>query len=259
MGLRDVLRNRHMGRQVRRVAAWGRLAAARFAYPRLVTLPPGSRVLVLSPHPDDDAIGPGGTLRKQQEAGASVTTLVLTDGGAGAPGQARAAVVATRRREEQAAAAHLGLDRVIFWDEPDGALAPSAANADRLRGILREVRPDLVYLPSFLDAHPDHRAVTPLVARALHGMDGTFTCGIYEFATPIVPNVVVDVSLQIEAKLRAVREHRSQLAYLPYPELVEALARWRGGAFARFVTYAEALYVAPVAEYLALWRRVDRE
>ena len=39
-------------------------------------------VLILSPHPDDEAIGMGGTLCKHLDNGSDVTVLYLTDGDA---------------------------------------------------------------------------------------------------------------------------------------------------------------------------------
>lgn len=252
------VRGRRVARRLRMVAGWERALTARLDCPRLIDVPPGRRVLVLSPHPDDDAIGVGGTLVKQREAGCAVTSLVLTDGGAGAP-RPRADLAAVRRREEEEAAAILGIDRVIFWDEPDRALTASEANAARLRAVLREVQPDLVYLPSFLDIHPDHRTVTPLLARAIEGTTLGFSCAVYEFVTPVVPNVVVDISAQMERKLQAVSAHASQRASLDYPELVRALGRWRTGTLSPAVRYAEAFYVDDVRAYLALWRRAAGE
>jgi len=42
---------------------------------------PAGRVLVLSPHPDDEAIGMGGTLAMHAAGGSEVTVVYLTDGG----------------------------------------------------------------------------------------------------------------------------------------------------------------------------------
>lgn len=256
MKLATWLRRRRIEGRLRTIAVTVRAGATRFDYPRLIERPPGSRVLVLSPHPDDDAIGAGGTLVKLKGAGARVTSLVLTDGGEGVPDRPRAEVVETRRREEEAAARRLGIDRVIFWTEPDGGLQATPANAERLRGVLDEIRPDAVFLPSFLDAHPDHAAVTPLLARAVGEATASFTCVLYESWTPVVPNVIVDVSAEMETKLAAVREHRSQVARVAYDDLAQALNRWRSGAYSHQVVYAEAFYVDAASEYLALWRRV---
>jgi LmbE family N-acetylglucosaminyl deacetylase len=258
MGLRAWLRRRRIGGIWRRMATWWYLYTTRFAYPVLIHLPPGQQILTLSPHPDDDVISIGGTLLKHSQGGCRLTTLVLTDGAAGTPDQRRREVAQIRRREEEAAAGRLGIERVLFWDEPDGALAENKANAERLRGILREVQPDLVYLPSFLDYHPDHRVVTPLLARAVEGTDLSFACAIYETNSPIVPNVLVDISAQMETKLQAVAEHRSQLQLVDYVDLVRTLGRTRTGAFSRRVQYVEALFMESVHGYLTLWRQASQ-
>lgn len=250
------LRRWYLGRRYRLWTAALRLEAARFDYPPLLERPPGSRVLILAPHPDDDAIGAGGTLVKHGRAGACLTTAVLTDGSAGVPGRPRAEVAALRRGEQEAAARHLGVERLVFWDEPDGGLVPRESTAARLQALLREVEPDCIYLPCFLDAHPDHRAVTPLLARALGPRPRDLTCVAYESWTPLLPNALVDVTAQMEVKLRAIAEHRSQLARVAYDELVRGLNRWRSGAYSRTVAFAEAFFIDEVAAYLALWRRV---
>lgn len=258
MKLQDWLRQRRTAQQMSLLASWWNLYTARFSYPRLIELPAGRRVLTLSPHPDDDVIGVGGTLVKHHQAGCALTTLVLTDGGAGDPGRERADLAQVRQSEQRAAATQLGIDSVLFWGEPDGGLAADEENARRLRTVLDDVQPDLVYLPPFFDRHPDHRVVTALLYVALQGTGLEFDCGIYEAGTPIAPNVLVDVSAQMETKLQAVREHRSQVELVDYPDLVRAVGRWRSGAFSRTVQYAEALYVDSVHSYFGLWHQVRR-
>lgn len=259
MKLQDWLRRRRTAHQMSLLASWWNLYAARFSYPRLIELPAGQRILTLSPHPDDDVIGVGGTLVKHHRAGCVLTTLVLTDGGAGDPGRNRADLVPLRQNEQRAAGERVGIDSVIFWDEPDGGLGADDENARRLRAVLDDVRPDLVYLPPFFDVHPDHQAVTPLLYRALQGADLAFDCSIYEVGTPIVPNVLVDISGQMDIKLQAVGEHRSQLELADYLDLARALGRWRSGAFSQRVQYAEAFYVDHVHNYLDLWRQATRQ
>lgn len=243
---------------MRELAAWSRLTHARFDYARWVDLPPGDRILTLSPHPDDDAFGVGGTLLKHHHAGCEMVSLVLTDGGADAAGHRRAQVVQVRQEEQRAAAAHLGIQQVLFWDVPDGGLTASQQNADRLRDLLAEMQPDLVYLPSFLDSHPDHRIATALLAQAIQNTNLSFYCGIYETTTPILPNTLVDISTEMETKLAALGEHQSQLASVDYIDLVSALNRWRSGTHGRTTQYAEAFYMDRVHAYLSLWQEATR-
>src|SRR5690606_1979545 len=76
------------------------------AAPRVSDGPPGGGpVLVVAPHPDDESLGPGGTLALHVDAGHAVHALFLTSGVHGAPGGAAdpQAYVDTRRAEAEAA------------------------------------------------------------------------------------------------------------------------------------------------------------
>jgi LmbE family N-acetylglucosaminyl deacetylase len=253
--LPEWLRRRRAAARAVALARWAGRVTARLDVPRLIERPPGERILVLSPHPDDDVLGAGGTLAKHAAAGAAMTALVLTDGRAGPPRTPGVDGAAVRRREARAAAAVVGIGRVEFWDEPDGSLRTTRASAGRLADLLAAVRPDLVYLPSFLDAHPDHRQVTPLLAAALPAGGPAPACAVYEVTTPVVPTVVVDVTAEMPVKLRAVAAHASQAEDLDYVEVVRGLNRWRAATLGRRAEYAEAFWLGDVREYLALWRR----
>lgn len=126
-----------------------------------------SRVLAVFPHPDDETVACGGTLRRLAQLHRDVTLLVLTSGelGAGA-GVPKGELAARRRAETRDAAAHLGVSRLLHWELPDGGLADSRAELrDRLQSLLAELRPGLVltYGPDGLYGHPDHVVCSQLV------------------------------------------------------------------------------------------------
>ncbi|NLF01949.1 MAG: hypothetical protein GX601_13330 [Anaerolineales bacterium] len=244
------LRRRRVGRDIRALAAWRRLAGGHFSHPRVIALPPGQRVLVLSPHPDDETIGVGGTLLKHHQAGCQVTVAVLTDGAAGALGRQRIEVTSRRQAEARAAAQVLGVDRLIFEDVPDAGLADM--DPARLRALLEETAPDLVYLPFFLDNHPDHRALTPLLARALRGASLDFACCAYETWSPVAPNILVDISETLAGKQEALACYRSQLETRDYTRMVAAMAVYRGALAPVQKLAAEAFAMGSVRQYLAL-------
>ncbi|MEI6861832.1 MAG: PIG-L family deacetylase, partial [Verrucomicrobiota bacterium] len=54
-------------------------------------LSPASRVTVLAPHPDDEALGTGGLIQQALARGAAVRVVLLTDGAPNNPAAAETA------------------------------------------------------------------------------------------------------------------------------------------------------------------------
>src|ERR1700735_3660522 len=135
--------------------------------------PSDERIVVLAPHMDDEVIGCGGTLARHIACGSEVTVVFLTDGrlgGKDAVAQAgQADIAAVRKREAQLALAELGVTHSVFLDAEDGRLGAAPGLGEALRAALAAARPDIVYLPFFLEEHPDHRAVSVLLAEAVNG------------------------------------------------------------------------------------------
>jgi LmbE family N-acetylglucosaminyl deacetylase len=188
-----------------------------------------SRVLVLSPHPDDESIGCGGTLRAHVNAGDRVEVIFLTSGEKGGHGRSAAVTLRLREREAKAAAAILGLAHLEFWRAPDGALKPTPALRARLRRKLREMRPDRIYVPHERETHPDHRGAVRLLRAALAGTKAKPLVLGYEVWTPVQKLVeIVDISPCMATKLRAIRAYRSQCAVLDFDAAILGLNRYRG-------------------------------
>ena len=117
-----------------------------------------TKVLVVSPHPDDEAIGCGGSIRWHVEQGDEVLVLFLSSGEGGGHGRGEAATIEIREAEARAAADLLGYEQSHFWRLPDGGLTPSEPLAERLRHLLGAEGIGLVYVTNGREMHPDHRA-----------------------------------------------------------------------------------------------------
>lgn len=127
------------------------------------------RVLVISPHPDDELIGCGGTMAKLMRAGAHVTVLHTCDGSStaalrDAPDHVRHSI---RVREAQAVGEEMGVSAVELWGEPDDLFTCADGHVVRLAALLDRVRPELIFVPFVHDAHPNHVTANELLARAL--------------------------------------------------------------------------------------------
>lgn len=189
-----------------------------------------SRVLVLSPHPDDEAIGCGGTLCVHVAAGDEVRVIFLTSGEQGGHGLGPQETRRIREAEASAAARVLGITQIEFWGAPDGRLRTTALLRQRLVETLQGWPPDLVYTTHAGEAHPDHRAAPRLLRRALDtARIGAPIVYLFEIWTPIARmDHIVDVTAWMPAKLRAVRRYRSQCAALRFDDAVAGLNRYRG-------------------------------
>jgi LmbE family N-acetylglucosaminyl deacetylase len=251
------LRTGRIRREVLKLERMRRQFFARFAYPKLTGLPEGERILVLSPHPDDDVIGAGGTLSQHHTQGCHVTSIVLTDGEAGCPEVSTGETRGRRRAEARKAADLIGIDETVFLGEPDGGLAGNDSCAARIRDCLVRIAPHVVYLPTFLDNHPDHRATTALLAGALQGTALEFMCCAYETLTPLLPNILIDISEHMTIKLKAIAAHESQVSRVDYQDVVRGLNRYRTAQFSREIAFAEAFYASGSSEYVSFWKEIE--
>ncbi len=141
-------------------------------------LPAGNRgvTLVLSPHQDDDVLGCGGLVALRRLRGLEVHVVYITDGSASHPGHPvlTAAVLASQRTAEARAALRvLGVETPAqhFLHAPDGRLErlpPEQATAlvEKLAALLRQLRPDEIYLPAGDDGSSEHDAAFAIFRQA---------------------------------------------------------------------------------------------
>ncbi len=197
----------------------------------------GSRLLLLAPHPDDEALAMGGLLQRAAAVGAMVFVAFLTDGENNPwPQRAadrrwhigpreRARWGARRRGEALRSLRTLGLgpERASFLGFPDQRLTDQVIGGDpaldrALRELFDEVRPSHVVSPSAQDHHPDHSAVAIAVRTALaaHGAAVRLFEYVVHDRTQRPAGAVVRVALgpaEVECKRRAIGCHVSQLFF----------------------------------------------
>jgi N-acetylglucosamine malate deacetylase 1 len=117
-------------------------------------------ILVVGPHPDDQELGMGGTIAKLSDQGHDVLLLDMTNGEPTPHGS-----VQKRSKEASRAAEILGVKRRLL-DLPNRTLTHSVEARHMVAGVIREHQAEIVFLPYFEDAHPDHIATTRIVEDA---------------------------------------------------------------------------------------------
>ncbi len=134
------------------------------------------KLMCITAHPDDEALGVGFTLAKYAAEGVQISLLTATRGErgwSGAPEENPGPQALGRLREQELmeAAKVLGVQEVNFLDYMDGELA----QVDALEAIgkivchLRRVRPQVVvtFDPTGAYGHPDHIAVSQFTLGAV--------------------------------------------------------------------------------------------
>jgi N-acetylglucosamine malate deacetylase 1 len=176
-------------------------------------------VLVIATHPDDAEIGVGGTLVQCARAGLRTGILDLTNGEPTPHGSTE-----LRARETVAASALLGITWRKNLGLPNRSLEATLETRRALAGVLRLVRPRLVFAPYWDDSHPDHVAASRLCedARFWSKLSRSDLPGepfwpprmLYYWSIHLrihpKPAFVLDVSDCIDAKMQAIAAYESQ-------------------------------------------------
>ncbi|RZI96637.1 MAG: PIG-L family deacetylase [Variovorax sp.] len=130
-------------------------------------VPPGSRAVVVAPHPDDEVLSVGGLLAMLAKSGTAVCVIAVTDGAASHIDSLewpRERLLRERPRESERALALLGVaTEPVRLDLPDGAVTAEALAA-RLAPLLQPT--DVVFTTWRRDGHPDHDATGTACAEA---------------------------------------------------------------------------------------------
>lgn len=198
-------------------------------------------ILAVAAHPDDMDFGASGTVAKWVNEGANCYYCICTDGSRGSSDASitHKNLSQIRRDEQIRAGKVLGLTDVFFLNYIDTQLEPTQALKEDLVKIIRKIRPNIVITldPTFYYKadfngefgfinHSDHRsagsatmdAVYPL-ARDRLTFEHLATEGLGPWDVDELllvsfldnPNYVVDISDTIEQKLKALKQHRSQM------------------------------------------------
>ena len=209
-------------------------------------------ILLIAAHPDDEALGCGGTIARFSTQGCEVHLAFLADGvsARGIPGRELAEqdreALKRRRMAARKAAEILGAASVSFDDLPDNQLdsLPLLDITHRVEALIAQRQPSVVLTHHPGDLNIDHRRVHQAVMIACRPQRGHCVRTLLVFEVPsstewqppgsgaaFEPNWFVDISDTLEQKCKALDAYHEEMRAWPHPrslEAVEHLARWRG-------------------------------
>ncbi len=217
------------------------------------------RLLVVTPHPDDETIGCAGTIARVKALGGQAYVMVVSAGGItqygrGPDGQGLGFVPGVQRRAEfEEVMNFLKVDghEVLFDDDTSHERLDTVPQRELIERIeyaaslsLEKLRPSMMLLPA-RSFNQDHvatfracmAATRPASAGARHLVPNVLA---YDNTTAFwavpdewfVPNVFVDISEHLDTKVEAMRNYASQMRPSPFhasPQGAQTTAAFHGG------------------------------
>ncbi len=208
----------------------------------IVSLVKADKVLVLAPHPDDDALGCGGLIKSLADDGAKIKVIYFSDGSKGnKSGKSSASLIVERESEAREAGKVLGVGEEKFFRLPDGKIEPTIDLAAQIRREIEFDKPDLILAPSMEELHPDHYAVAEVLATSLKNYYGQLNIWLYEVWGAGRFNRLFVIDDYLPDKRQALKCHKSQMKVKKYDDAILALNNYRGLSTGAG-DYAEAYY-----------------
>jgi bacillithiol biosynthesis deacetylase BshB2 len=186
-------------------------------------------VLVVFPHPDDEAFGVSGTITHYIKQGIPVTYACLTLGEMGRnlgnpPFATRESLPHIRKQELLDAAKAMGLTdlRMMGLRDKTVEFEDDEEMVQMMTKLIEETNPSLVitFYPNYA-VHPDHEATARAVVRAVRRIKEADRPKLYAVAFANntkealgEPDVVHDIRKNRDEKMGAMRAHISQTAWM---------------------------------------------
>lgn len=206
---------------------------------------PLEKVLVIAPHPDDEAIGCGGTLLKHIGSKGLVKVVYLT-------------IDKERNKEARKSLEMLNITDSEFYNfEIENINIEKAVN--KMSETLLNFKPEIVFVPFILDNHKDHRTANEILIRASRLNKFNFLVYAYPVWFPVYPNVLIDISNVWEAKKILIEIYQSQILTRDYVNMAESLARYWATVKGRNLKYLETFFRASISEYSDLCKKIYGE
>jgi LmbE family N-acetylglucosaminyl deacetylase len=207
-------------------------------FPEHVKAPPvkeffqGKNIYVISPHPDDTAVGCGAFIAALSKRNRT-HSIVLTSG-------SHAAKPEVRQEETILEAKILGMEKPVFLNLPfyEWERQPSRLDEELLAAVL-EPLPDVIFLPSNHDSHKTHKIARKLTLRILGQLlkskyNDKDNLELISYETPwgLFPhgkyNAIFPIGeVTMRRKLEAIRVHKSQIERTQFVSFAKSLAQLR--------------------------------
>lgn len=185
------------------------------------------RILIIAPHPDDEVLGMGGTIKKLSKKNDILLTVVSE----GATAQySDKKMIKVRKNSCEKSSKILGISKINFLEFPDMKLEniPQLEINKKLEEIISEFNPKVVYTSPNNDLNLDHKKVfesTLVVTRPTS--NNVKQVLSYELPghkkIPFNSNIFENITKEIKYKIQAFKMYKTEVMKFPHPRSIEAI------------------------------------
>ncbi len=208
-------------------------------------------ILAFAAHPDDIAIGLGGTAAKYAKQGKHVVSVIFSYGEGADPVKNSTMVIKQHITEAKKASKLLNIKETIFLGLSDLTFEKDSeepSTRKKIEDIFERYKPELIFIHKGDDMHPAHKIVSKTVRMVASKLNVKSMFYAYYIFPPVgprhghQPKLYVDISDTFQLKKNAMKVFRTQKMFFSLYQIPATLFQnWLAGFKAR-CKYAEVFY-----------------
>ncbi|OUW23185.1 MAG: GlcNAc-PI de-N-acetylase [Rickettsiales bacterium TMED174] len=216
-----------------------------------------SKVLFVSPHPDDETLGCGGTIFYHKKKGDDIFLLIITNLSIEFGWSEK--LIERRKKEIDKIKKFYGFKNVFHLNFQTKYLDTVPINEiiENISNIVKKTKSKILYIPSRDDVHTDHQIVSKACMSSIKWFRNPSVKKVmaYEVISEtnfnfdqnnFKPNVFIDITPYITKKIAAMKIYKSEIKKHPFPrseDAIKSLAILRGSQSGKKFAEAFQLYM----------------
>jgi len=194
------------------------------------------KILIVAPHSDDETLGCGGSILRHIEEGDEVVWLIVTTFEKLKTIDAKEVKQRNLQISDVNKAYGFSEKFELKFETTKLDTLPKSKIISKISKVIREVQPEIIYVPYRLDAHSDHEVVYDSTIACTKSFRYPFIKKVLIYQTlsetefglrpedpGFRPNYFVDISRFFKKKLEILKIYKTEIGPHPFPRSVDSV------------------------------------